>query len=384
MALSGPADPASYTESIVMELVAASPNVQIEFQVSLPQNLYAAALLLASAKHFEGFGDWVTQTAANLTISLSIHLKQFAQLMGYCSGLWGELVALADQGVQVSCDSLMENLVHQPEVAFRQAARRGLDRRLVEWELAPAGSALSADASELAFLLARVWEQRQTRNSGMTGETLAEAQDLAGLIVDPGQLKDLLLSTVDELWKQVYRRRYLEDLSQIKRAVAYHQAQRYPHEFKAAFVAITGRAFPSEVEGQLQGVRLAVMTPARHIGPYLVLVREGQTLYIAFNADTAPRQLAPQERTGILYPPLKALADETRLQIIGLLVNGERYVGEIAELLDLSDSSASRHLNLLTAAGILDVRRENKQKFFRLDQDRMRALVADLQGLFHL
>lgn len=367
-----------------MELVAASPNIQVRFQVSLPQNLYTAALLLASAQRFEGLGDWVFQMAPNLTAVLSNHLAQFAHLMGYCVDLWGELMVLTDQQARVNFDALVDSLTRQPEVVFRQAARRGLDRRLVEWQLAPAGSAVKAARGELAPLLTQIWEQRQLRNSGPPGETLAEAQALIPLLVDSGRLKDFLLFTVDALWKQVFEHRYTEDLAQIRRAVAYHRAQSYPNEFRAAFAAITGRTFPSEVEDRLLGVRLVVMTPTRHIGPYLVFSRQGQILYISFNADTAPSQTAPHERTGILYLPLKALADETRLQIIGLLVNGERYVGEIAQLLGLSDSSASRHLNLLTAAGILDVRKEDRQKFFSLNQERVRTLVANLQELFHL
>ena len=59
-------------------------------------------------------------------------------------------------------------------------------------------------------------------------------------------------------------------------------------------------------------------------------------------------------------------------------------MGEIAALLDLSQSSASRHLNLLTAAEVLTVRRENNLKYFRINPERARALIADLQHLLRL
>ena len=56
----------------------------------------------------------------------------------------------------------------------------------------------------------------------------------------------------------------------------------------------------------------------------------------------------------------KALSDETRLQIIALLVLKEELcVCDIENILELTQSKASRHLRYLTNSGILKDKRKN-------------------------
>ncbi len=367
-----------------MELVSASPNVQIEFQVSLSQNLFTNALLLDAVDRLEGLGDWVVHAATGLPASLRGSLRRFSLMMGYCPGLWGELIAPSEREEDTSFDIISDRLEGTPERGFRIAARRGLGRRLAEWDLASAGVALDVKEAELGSLLALVWERRTDDMSSLPGETVAEAQSLASFFVVPGQLKHHLLATLDDTWRRLYRSQFARDLPQIRRAVAYHRGERYPPEFRAAFIAITGRTLPPALEKRLDGVRRVILAPSCHIGPYLVFAQHGQALFVSFNANTASARPAARSNIAVLYPPLKSLADETRLQILVLLTEGERYVGEIAGILDLSHSSASRHLNLLTAAGVLEMRKEHNQRFFRLNRGRVQSLIADLQELFQL
>jgi len=53
----------------------------------------------------------------------------------------------------------------------------------------------------------------------------------------------------------------------------------------------------------------------------------------------------------------KALSDETRLRILCLLLDGELCVCDIMEVLQLPQSTVSRHLAYLKNAGWLDDRR---------------------------
>jgi len=304
-------------------------------------------------------------------------------LAGYASAFWRGLIAQPEMRGDVDGSGLIAYLAAKPEEDFRLALRMGLDRRLHDLELASTGSAGTANREQLAVLLVQVWQERQVQEGGLAEESQAGAKALVDFFCEPDRLKQQMLAVLSGVW-DVFRQRYSGDLVQIRRAVAYHRAQHYPSEFKTAFVAITGRTIPPRLENHLVGVQRVVMAPTRHIGPYVLFSPYGETLYISFNANTAPGRRAAQESIATLYPPLKALADETRLQIVNLLTGGERYVGEIAELLDLSHSSASRHLNLLTAAEILDVRKENNLKYFGLNHGRVHSLIADLQELFHL
>ena len=66
----------------------------------------------------------------------------------------------------------------------------------------------------------------------------------------------------------------------------------------------------------------------------------------------------------------KALSDETRLRIMGLLIAGEELcVCEIIAALDLPQSTVSRHLAYLRNSGLLEDRRQGVWMYYRLSQD---------------
>jgi len=75
----------------------------------------------------------------------------------------------------------------------------------------------------------------------------------------------------------------------------------------------------------------------------------------------------------------KALADDTRLRILGLLLGGEICVCDIHETLKIPQSKTSRHLAYLRRAGLVDARREGLWIRYRLAQpaDPVLAAVAD-------
>ena len=55
---------------------------------------------------------------------------------------------------------------------------------------------------------------------------------------------------------------------------------------------------------------------------------------------------------------LKALSNRHRLLIICQLIDGERSVGELAQFLNLRDSTVSQHLALLRKDGLVAARRD--------------------------
>ncbi len=63
---------------------------------------------------------------------------------------------------------------------------------------------------------------------------------------------------------------------------------------------------------------------------------------------------------------LKALSDPTRLKILKLLSVREMCVCEIMAAFDLTQPTASHHLNMLESAGLLKDRREGKWIFYSL------------------
>jgi len=61
----------------------------------------------------------------------------------------------------------------------------------------------------------------------------------------------------------------------------------------------------------------------------------------------------------------KGLADPKRLRLLAALREGERSVGELAELLGLTQPSVSHHLGVLRSKGIVAVRRSGTKTFYR-------------------
>lgn len=64
----------------------------------------------------------------------------------------------------------------------------------------------------------------------------------------------------------------------------------------------------------------------------------------------------------LLY--FKALSDETRLRLIHILLHYELSVNELVRILDMGQSRVSRHLKILTEAGLLTSRRDGLWVFY--------------------
>lgn len=82
----------------------------------------------------------------------------------------------------------------------------------------------------------------------------------------------------------------------------------------------------------------------------------------------------------------KALADETRLRIMHLLLSvGDLCVCDLETALAISQSKASRHLQTLKQAQLVDDRRDATWVYYRiseeLDETARTALVALLEAL---
>ncbi|MFC0219163.1 ArsR/SmtB family transcription factor [Pseudochelatococcus lubricantis] len=81
---------------------------------------------------------------------------------------------------------------------------------------------------------------------------------------------------------------------------------------------------------------------------------------------------------------LKAAGEETRLRILALLAEGELNVSDLTDILAQSQPRISRHLKLLTEAGLIERQREGAWAFFRLaDQNAGAMVVRDLVARLH-
>jgi ArsR family transcriptional regulator len=86
----------------------------------------------------------------------------------------------------------------------------------------------------------------------------------------------------------------------------------------------------------------------------------------------------------------KALAEESRLRILALLLRGEMCVCEIEECLNMTQSNASRHLTALKNCGILESFKKAQWVYYRIDSrfmeqnpDLFAYLQKELENLPH-
>jgi DNA-binding transcriptional ArsR family regulator len=63
---------------------------------------------------------------------------------------------------------------------------------------------------------------------------------------------------------------------------------------------------------------------------------------------------------------IEVLAEPNRRRILDILRDGERPVGDLVEQLRLSQPSISKHLRVLRAAGLVDVRAEAQRRVYRV------------------
>lgn len=76
-----------------------------------------------------------------------------------------------------------------------------------------------------------------------------------------------------------------------------------------------------------------------------------------------------------------ALSDPIRVDVVVLLLDGERCVCELMDELDLAQSRLSWHLKTLNDAGIITARREGRWNYYSLNADVLGEARGLLEGL---
>ena len=75
---------------------------------------------------------------------------------------------------------------------------------------------------------------------------------------------------------------------------------------------------------------------------------------------------------------LKVLSDDSRLRVLSLLMERECCVCEVMQVMEISQSKASRILSALHDAGLLSLRREGRWALYSVDKEGMKGYVSDI------
>lgn len=101
-------------------------------------------------------------------------------------------------------------------------------------------------------------------------------------------------------------------------------------------------------------------------------MNEEQKREEAFNEEA---QHLDEETLFVVSQTFKALSDPTRIRILNLLCTGEHSVNDIAETLNLSQSSVSHQLRFLKNLRLVKFRRAGTTLYYSEDDDHVMNLL---------
>lgn len=92
--------------------------------------------------------------------------------------------------------------------------------------------------------------------------------------------------------------------------------------------------------------------------------------------------LKSKEMFVLLAETFQALGDTSRIQIVWALSQGELCVGDLAQLLAMSQPAVSHHLRTLRNLRLVKVRKDGRTSFYSLDDDHIERLLQE--GIEHV
>ncbi len=75
-----------------------------------------------------------------------------------------------------------------------------------------------------------------------------------------------------------------------------------------------------------------------------------------------------------------ALSDATRRQILAMLLEDDMAVTDVADPFDMSLAAISKHLTILTRAGLISQEKRGRVKWCKLEPDALRDASVWMQG----
>lgn len=350
------------------DLLEGSSPRTIRFFVSLPHSLLSTIGLMCASPQFEGLADWLGETLDRLPDDLGAELCLLVTFPGRHQRFTAEVISSLPAGASnLSFDGLATHLEAIPGSEYQTMALQALAR----------GTKPAPTPAELLAMLEKPAEWAAYLSH--IGSEVAPST-VRDLVRDGDALKSRLLTALSRFWHEVYAPEFEATRPSMERSIAYHQAQPHSPGFQDAFVTITGRLVPQEIVDLLPTINTIAFVPSHYVGPYVAFTHHAGHLIIFYNCRSTPAGPAPAGDPA-LYPPLKALADETRLQIVKLLQGRELYAQEIVDQLDISQPAVSRHLNLMAAAGVLNIRREGNIKYYTINGETLARVANSLRAL---
>jgi len=352
--------------------------LDVQFVDSLAHSVLGSMATVARAPYYEGFDQWVYVTYAALPEDLRKDIQLVVGPIGVplllrellrnaprtdeLTALIGWITTLPEDRIERGIQDILQGL------ADEAAVKHGKDVRVPTLVDEPAFRSFLVDTE-------CEWTELAETDTAYFGQ-------LMRLLQHPNDLKARLVLSVTRFWESHYRECHAACRPHAQRSVRYHQSVQYSEGFAKTFLRVAGRHIPAGVEENFPDLKTLVFVPSCFTGPFVQFVSfdpDGKTLVLLYNCRSergaeGSRAKAIQQ----LFPPLKALADETRLEILAILGDRELYAQQIVDQMSITQPAVSRHLKLMVAGGVLSTRKENGMKYVSVNAEALVALGTRL------
>ncbi len=354
-------------------LVLAPQAIKVRFALEPLLNAIDSLLLLSSLDNLSGLSDWVYETRASLP-EAQRHLHDVVvnglKVLDY-EPEWPDFPAFLAHLEALEPEALRDHAMHWMFDADHLEAM-GLD--MPDRERLLDDFAYFLDFQQHAT--AHFHEKYGDKDLGSEADEAFYAE-VHTLLNDPPHMKRVVLDHLATMWRDYVEPALHRSLPMLHELVAaYEQLDFSGLSPLEAIRAVTGRELSGYWNDALEKVDTLIFAPSAHLGPFVRLVKHDDKPYahIMFGArlpQGSRLQSAALSRSELLIR-MSALADDTRLQILKLLTQHEELCAQdIMTELQLSQSSASRHLRQLTATGYLVERRRDVAKCYSLNHERV-------------
>lgn len=340
------------------EFILAPAEVKVSFALMPHDNALNSLGVLCQADDLSGLGDWIVQTYKALSPDrLKKHLMVFFALHP----------ALETTETFAGFPEYLDYLASTDPEALREMVVNDFCEKLGDTP-----QTLLADADVFLRRVQAVMSHKYAERG--TTLDLAPYADAFPLLHDAQALQQTLVEHLDYMWTHHLQAEWERNLPALQESVSAFSAMDYHgmNGYEAART-ITGRDVP-DFWSKLNSVEEVIFAPSAHLGPYVSLMIRNARAIVFFGART-PRGVTVKSSAlgrSELLVRLNALTDDTRLMILELLTMHEELCAQdIMTMLNLSQSSASRHLRQLTATGYLNERRRDVAKCYTLNLERV-------------
>ncbi|MEM9953339.1 MAG: metalloregulator ArsR/SmtB family transcription factor [Chloroflexota bacterium] len=328
---------------------------------------------MLSAKEFHsGLHDWVGNTAYDMSTErretnhkLAMFIDQFTVEVN--AKTFPEFIAgIADLSPSVVTDIALTWLRHVDNY--------------------PGDEIVSRDLSAYMDVARAFHNMKQSKGHDKEFDA-AEWQEEWEMLQEPQQILEMAVEHLTFLWDNYLESEWQRVKPMMIEAVdAFNQVDYSEMTAYDAIEAVAGRNMRGKdfFEERLEKADRLVFMPNAHLGPYISWggTKDDKTMVFFFGArppKNAKVKSAALSRSELLVR-LNALADETRLKILEMLTERDELCAQdFITGLDLSQSSASRHLRQLTASGYLNERRRDVAKCYSINPERIDDTIQALK-----